>query len=122
MKNHVKRTDSLITCLKETRKEILTNYIDAFSKRLLSEISDYTIDANSLISDFRNELKYLKTDEKLTKLTIRFMAKNLAIPHGSKLESEKAKFNARALYYDTRVRQKPPKHPSLEFTKKIGKN
>ncbi|NHK32607.1 MAG: hypothetical protein FK730_14735 [Asgard group archaeon] len=92
MKNHVKRTDSIITHLKEIRKEILTNYIEAFCKRLMNEVNDYNVDSNTMITEIKNELKYLKTNEKLTKLVIRFMAKKMDITDGSKIESKEAKF------------------------------
>jgi hypothetical protein len=92
MKSHIKRTDSIITYLKEIRKEILSSYIEAFSKRLASEIKKYNIDSSSLIDDIKNELKYLNTDEKLTKLVIRFMGKKMEIPDGSKIESKISKF------------------------------
>jgi hypothetical protein len=92
MKNHIKRTDSIITNLKKIRKDILANYIEAFSKRLIVEIKEYNIDSSSLITEIKNELRFVKTDEKLTKLVIRYMAKEMEIPDSSKIESKEAKF------------------------------
>lgn len=90
--DHIRRTDSMLTFLKEVRNEIFPSYIEAFGKRLAYEVGNYNINSTKLITEIKKELKYLKTNEELTKLVVRFMALKMDIPNGSIIESKISKF------------------------------
>lgn len=93
IKEQIERTDSIIRYLMELQRDVAPDYVEALIRRLLSEVKGYTVDTKSFsLKPFDKELSYLKQDELLTNLIIRYMAKNLALPEKSKIKSETAKF------------------------------
>ncbi|MGC9780660.1 MAG: hypothetical protein HZR80_15565 [Candidatus Heimdallarchaeota archaeon] len=93
IRDHIKRTDSIIKYLIELQKDVAPDYVEALVKRLLSLINDYKIDTNSFnLKAIAKELSYLKQGDLLTDLIIRYIAKELGLPEKSKIKSESAEF------------------------------
>ncbi|NHJ49059.1 MAG: hypothetical protein FK733_14830 [Asgard group archaeon] len=93
MIEHVMKTDTLITQLIKINNDILKEYIEALRKRLVTEVSNYTIDTNSINFEENSiELSYLNKDIKLKDLIINYLAKRIGLPENSKITSELIEF------------------------------
>lgn len=92
---HIKKIDTLIRHLLKIQKDIVPSYIDAFRMRLAGEVNNYSIDYKLMkLDEIQDDLEYLKVDDQLTSLVIRFMSKKLAIEENSKIVSEISKFTS----------------------------
>lgn len=93
IKDAIKRTDDIIKYIVELRNGVTPDYVEALIKRLFVEVNDYNVDTKSFsLKTIEKDLTHLKHGELLTKLVIRFMARNFGITKGSKIKSEKAEF------------------------------
>ncbi len=89
----IKRTDDIIKYIVKLRNRVAPDYVEALIKRLLSEVNDYTVDIKSVnLSKIEKDLVQLKQGDLLTNLVIRYIAKKLAIPKDSKIQSKVAEF------------------------------
>ena len=115
----IKRTDSIIKYLIELQKDIAPDYVEALIKRLLPTVNGYNTDTDSFsLKSITKDLSYLKQGDILTDLIIRYVAKNLDLPAGSKIISERAEFTN---LNQARAGERFSYHRVKAFTDVLGK-
>ncbi|MHA1187366.1 MAG: L-2-amino-thiazoline-4-carboxylic acid hydrolase [Candidatus Heimdallarchaeota archaeon] len=85
----VTQTDNILKFLKQIKPEIHEKYVTAFTKRLNDIVEEYQISKESInIKALVSETSYLKDNEKLAELVIRFVFKHLSLPERYKIDKE----------------------------------